>query len=81
MRKEHGSNGDFDVDLPLTGETGIESRIGIGGNRIVFTFDQNVTGAGSAIPSAGGWGRSELIPPIHIAYLSDWTNRTATNPS
>lgn len=39
-RKTHGSVGDFDVDLPLTGTTGIECRTGpnSGDEKIVLTF-------------------------------------------
>jgi hypothetical protein len=48
-RKTHGSAGDFDVDLPLTGPEGIECRTGgaNGNHTIVVTFPSPVT-VGSA---------------------------------
>jgi hypothetical protein len=46
-RKTHGSAGVFDVNLPLTGTTGIECRKGQGPNsndhQVVFTFPAPVT--------------------------------------
>jgi hypothetical protein len=46
-RKTHGSAGVFDVNLPLTGTTGIECRKGQGTNsndhQVVFTFPAPVT--------------------------------------
>jgi hypothetical protein len=46
-RKTHGSAGDWDVDLPLSGTPGIECRIGQGANsdqhRMVITFANPVT--------------------------------------
>jgi hypothetical protein len=51
-RKTHGSAGTFDVDLPLTGNPGIECRSGGGGEnyQIVVTFTKPVTVAGSTTP-------------------------------
>src|SRR5207237_4861002 len=48
-RKTHGSAGDFDVDLPLSGPEGIECRTGgpNGNHTIVVTFPGSVT-VGSA---------------------------------
>ena len=51
-RVAHGSSGSFDVQLPLTGGTGIECRSVAKGVTVVFTFDQPVT-AGSATVTAG----------------------------
>jgi len=45
-RKTHGSAGVFDVNLPLTGTTGIECRAGgatSGAHQVVFTFPAPVT--------------------------------------
>ena len=47
-RKTHGHIGDFDLELPLSGDVGIESRSGNGKSEIVFTFNNNVTAFGSA---------------------------------
>lgn len=42
-RKIHGSAGAFDIDLPLTGTVGIESRAD-NTLMLVFTFDHDITG-------------------------------------
>ncbi|MEY2556219.1 MAG: hypothetical protein QOF93_1363, partial [Verrucomicrobiota bacterium] len=51
-RKTHGSAGDFDVDLPLTGPEGIECRTGgpngSGNHTIVVTFPAPVTVSSAA---------------------------------
>lgn len=48
-RKVHGAAGTFDIDLPLTGTTGVEDRTGGATNdfTIVVTFPTNVTVTGS----------------------------------
>jgi hypothetical protein len=53
-RKTHGSAGVFEVNMPLTGTSGVEPRIGTpaGSHTIVFTFTNPVTG-GTASSSAG----------------------------
>ncbi|MGI9087735.1 MAG: hypothetical protein ACR2HH_08370 [Chthoniobacterales bacterium] len=54
-RKTHGTAGDFDIDLPFTGSTGIESRTGpvAGQHTVVFTYSVpvNVT---TATATCGG---------------------------
>jgi|GEM_PF-952602 len=54
-RKTHGSAGTFDVNLPLTGTSGIECRSGGASNAhtIVFTFPNTLTSVGSATVSSG----------------------------
>jgi hypothetical protein len=52
-RKAHGAKGDFDIDLPLTGDLGIECRSGRTRYAVVFTFNNDVTGADSATSSCG----------------------------
>ena len=49
-RKIHGSAGAFDIDLPLTGTTGIECRSGgpNGAYTLVLTFANPLTSVGSA---------------------------------
>ncbi len=46
-RKTHGSAGDWDIDLPLTGNPGIECRKGQGANsnqhKVIVTFNNPVT--------------------------------------
>jgi N-acetylneuraminic acid mutarotase len=48
-RRTHGTSGDFDIDLPLTGSAGIECRSGgaTGDYTIVLTFLANVSVQGS----------------------------------
>ena len=61
-RKTHGAKGDFDVDLPLTGDPGIECRSGLTRYKVVFTFNNNVTGADSATSSCGTIGSISVDP-------------------
>lgn len=55
-RKTHASAGDFDIDLPLAGNPGIESRRGGATNayKLVFTLDRTVTVPGTATTSQNG---------------------------
>jgi hypothetical protein len=58
-RKTHGSAGIFDVNLPLTGTTGIECRIGQGSNsnnhQVIFTFAVPVEFSSITVtPGSGG---------------------------
>jgi len=57
-RKHHGNAGDFDIDLPLTGDVGIEDRQGNGSTRemIVFTFSEAITSVDSASTTCGSVG-------------------------
>ncbi|HEX8618666.1 MAG TPA: dockerin type I domain-containing protein [Thermoanaerobaculia bacterium] len=54
-RKAHGAAGNFDVNLPLTGDIGIEPRQGTGTNsnnhQVVVTFAVPVTFASAAVTS------------------------------
>jgi hypothetical protein len=55
-RKVHGNAGTFDINLPLTGPAGVESRSG-GANgeyQVVFTFATPVTFDSAAISGGGG---------------------------
>jgi hypothetical protein len=55
-RKTHGAAGTFDIDMPLTGAVGIESRSGSGSNsgnhQLVITFPVPVT-VGNAMVTTG----------------------------
>jgi hypothetical protein len=56
-RKTHGSAGDFDIDLPLTGAPGIECRTGptAGNHTAVITFSVPVSVSNVTVtPGAGG---------------------------
>jgi hypothetical protein len=54
-RKTHGTAGVFDIDLPLTGASGIECRSGgaNGDYKMIFTFANTLTSVGSARVSSG----------------------------
>jgi subtilisin-like proprotein convertase family protein len=53
-RKTHGAAGDFDIDLPLTGEFGVECRSGVAGHTLVFTFTNSVVSGNASV--TGGTG-------------------------
>ena len=55
-RKTHGALGDFDIDLPRTGPSGIECRSGgaNGNYHIVVTFPSVVTFTGASLASGSG---------------------------
>jgi hypothetical protein len=57
-RKAHGASGAFDIPLPLTGNPGVECRLGSGANfdayQIVATFPTPVTVGGVSVSSANG---------------------------
>src|SRR6267143_3795683 len=54
-RLTHGTAGDFDVNLPLTGSPGIECRSPAGGNyKIILTFPHAITVNSAAVTSGTG---------------------------
>ena len=59
-RKTHDRKGAFDVDLPLDGAIGIESRTGPG--EIVFTFNNAVSTVAGATSSCGQAGKPVIDP-------------------
>jgi len=59
-RKTHGHIGDFDLELPLSGDLGIESRFGTGKSEIVFTFNNNVTAVGGISSTCGTLGKTAV---------------------
>ena len=53
-RKTHGAAGDFDVDLPLTGEPGVECRSTGGNHTLVVTFSNSmISGSASVVSGVG----------------------------
>jgi PKD repeat protein len=54
-RKVHGTAGTFDIDLPLTGDAGIECRAPGANNsyQLVYKFNKPVSVAGVATPTQG----------------------------
>jgi hypothetical protein len=59
-RKTHGHIGDFDLELPLSGDVGIESRSGNGKSEIVFRFNNNVTAVGITSSTCGTLGKTAV---------------------
>jgi hypothetical protein len=53
-RKTHGSAGDFDIDLPLTGEPGVECRDGSGNHTLVLTFSNTLVSGNASVTSGTG---------------------------
>jgi hypothetical protein len=55
-RKTHGAAGTFDVDLPLSGEPGVECRSGggSGDHTLIFTFIDNVVSGNASVTSGVG---------------------------
>lgn len=62
-RLTHGSAGPFDINLPLSGNPGVEGRQGNGNHTLVFTFTNNIAGGSvtlqsgtisSSVPSISG---------------------------
>jgi autotransporter-associated beta strand protein len=53
-RKTHGTAGDFDIPLPLTGEPGVECRAGNGTYKLVFTFNNDVVSGNASISFGTG---------------------------
>jgi hypothetical protein len=53
-RLTHGSAGDFDVDLPLTGEPGVECRNGGGNHTLVVTFSNSVVSGDASVTKGTG---------------------------
>ena len=53
-RMTHGGAGNFDVDLPLAGEPGVECRNGNGNHMLVVTFSNTVVSGNANITSGVG---------------------------
>ena len=53
-RKTHGAAGDFDIDLPLTGEPGVECRSSGGNHTLVITFSNPMVSGNASVTSGTG---------------------------
>ena len=53
-RKTQGGAGTFDINLPLSGEPGVECRTSAANYTQVFTFDNNVVSGSAAVTSGTG---------------------------
>ena len=75
----HGSAGTFDINLPLTGNPGIECRsssaLGSGNYKIIFTFSNPVTDVGGAgvTNGTGSVSSSAINPNNATQYLVNLT--------
>jgi hypothetical protein len=52
-RKVHGA-ATFDLNLPLSGEPGVECRSGAAGHTLVVTFTNNITSGNASVTGGGG---------------------------
>jgi Dockerin type I domain len=75
-RKTHGPAGVFDVDLPLTGGTGIECRSG--DYQIVVTFPANA-GLGGATVTPGNGGTASVSGPPTVNGKNVTVNLTGVS--
>jgi subtilisin-like proprotein convertase family protein len=53
-RKTHGGAGDFDINLPLSGEPGVECRSSGGNHLIIFTFTNDIASGNASVTSGTG---------------------------
>ena len=53
-RKTHGAAGTFDVNLPLSGNAGVECRSSGGDHTLVYTFTNDVVSGNAAVTSGVG---------------------------
>ncbi len=53
-RKTHGAAGNFDVDLPVTGDAGVECRNGGGDYTIVVGFNNTMVSGNASVTSGTG---------------------------
>jgi hypothetical protein len=78
-RKTHGSAGDFDVDLPLVGQPGIEDRSGpqAGKHKVIFTFSVPVTVQNVTVtPGAGKTASLDPTTPFSVNNTEVTVNLT-----
>ena len=81
-RKMHAAAGTFDVNLPLSGEPGLECRNTAGNHTLVFTFTNNVVSGNAGVTSGAGLagaptfsGRTMTVP---LSGVSDVQKITVT---
>jgi hypothetical protein len=75
-RKTHGAAGDFDIDLPFSGEAGVECRTGgaNGVHTIIVTFTNNIASGNASI--TGGTGNIASAPISNNTMTINLTNVT-----
>ena len=87
-RKKHGNAGAFDIDLPLTGTSGVECRVGSGDTfrqTIVFTFSEPVTSVSGTTTTICGRVNSTTISgstvTVELGHVTcDGSDITVTVP-
>jgi hypothetical protein len=84
-RKTHGAAGIFDVNLPLSGNSAVESRSGGASNdyQLVFTFPSAVTFTNAAVTSGSGTvsgtgGSGTLTPTVNLTSVTNGQRITVT---
>ena len=82
-RMTHGGAGDFDVDLPLTGEPGVECRNGGGNHTVVVTFTNTMVSGNASVTSgtgtvAGSPGFNGNTMTINLIGVADVQRLTVT---
>ena len=82
-RKTHGSAGDFDIDLPLTGEPGVECRASGGNHTLVITFSNAlVSGEANVTTGSGSVAGSPIFKgntmTVNLTGVSDVQKVTVT---
>jgi hypothetical protein len=80
-RKTHGSAGNFDIDLPLSGTHGIECRSGgaNGDYQIIFTFPYTLAAVANASASCGSVSSSMIDSSDGHNYIVNLTGENACN--
>ena len=53
-RKTHGAAGDFDINLPLSGELGVECRNSSGNHTLVFTTSNDLVSGNASVTAGTG---------------------------
>ncbi len=82
-RKTHGSAGDFDIPLPLSGTSAVECRNNGGNHKVIFTFPSAVTFSGAAVTSGTAStvtpsSTSSSVVAVDLAGVSDAQAITVT---
>lgn len=75
-RMTHGSGGDFDIDLPLAGEPGVECRNGGGNHKLVIAFSNTMASGNASVTGgtgsvAGGPIFSGNTMTVHLSGVAD----------
>jgi hypothetical protein len=81
-RKAHGGAGTFDINLPLSGEPGVECRSSGGNHIFVFTFTNNVVSGSATVTggegSAGSPAFAGKTMTVNLTGVADMQKITVT---